>query len=287
VVGFAVGSKLWPLRGDRRLDLGQPAVYAHHQRRGGHGLCCRRRATGTHIGTLIHIGPDAAAPRIGTLNEGSLHAALKQRYARPGDQFEVGLEGMIIDLVRAGNELVEVQTGSVGAMGSKLDRLLSSYQVLVVHPIPVETILVRNGHADRRSPKKGSVLDIFAELVSIPTLIDHPNLTIDVVLTREERVKVEDPTMRRRRGGWRTVDRRLVEVIDVHRLSGADDLDEFVPTGLPEIFTTADLARCGRFRRNTAQQIAYCMKALERFELIDRSRDGYRYRWASALNADR
>lgn len=193
---------------------------------------------------------------------------------------------MVIDLVRNGDELVEIQTGSIGPMGTKLDRLLPEHRVVVVHPIPVTTILVRPGHPDRRSPKKGSLLDIFAELVSVPTLIDHPHLTIDVVLTVEERVKVEDPQMRRRRGGWRTVDRRLVEIVDVHRLSEAADLDDFVPDGLDEIFTTADLAGAGGFGRDTAQRIAYCMRALERFDVVDRTKAGYRYRWADGLGAD-
>ncbi|MCP4959728.1 MAG: hypothetical protein GY925_10720 [Actinomycetia bacterium] len=183
---------------------------------------------------------------------------------------------MVVDLERS-DDIVEVQTGSLGAMGTKLDRLLSDHRVVVVHPIAAETILVKAGRSDRRSPKKGKPVDIFDELVSIPTLIDHPNLTIDVVMTVEERVKIEDPELRRRRGGWRTVDRRLVDVVDVVRLSGPEDLDDFVPAGLPDPFTTADLASCGRYRRETAQRIAYCMRALGRFETVDRTRAGFLY----------
>ena len=60
---------------------------------------------------------------IGTLNEGSLHAALKERYAEPGDEFEVPLDGFVIDIRRPG-QLIEIQTSSFKAMGRKLDRLL-------------------------------------------------------------------------------------------------------------------------------------------------------------------
>ncbi|MEZ5280544.1 MAG: hypothetical protein R2770_08710 [Acidimicrobiales bacterium] len=199
-------------------------------------------------------------------------------YARPGDRFEAQVDGMVVDLLRA-DDVVEVQTGSLGAMGPKLDRLLASHRVVVVHPIAERTVLVRPGYADRKSPKRGRPVDIFGQLVSLPTLLDHPNLTIDVVMTVEERVKIEDPKMRRRRGGWRTVDRRLVEVVDIVRLSGVDDLDDFVPSGLADGFTTAELAAAGGYDRNTAQQIAYCMRALERFEVIDRTRAGYSYRF--------
>ena len=37
-------------------------------------------------------------------------------YARPGDRFEAQVEGMVVDLLRA-DDVVEVQTGSLGAMG--------------------------------------------------------------------------------------------------------------------------------------------------------------------------
>ena len=42
---------------------------------------------------------------IGTLNEGSLHAALKELYAQPGDQFEVPLDRFVIDIKRSGKTL--------------------------------------------------------------------------------------------------------------------------------------------------------------------------------------
>ena len=62
---------------------------------------------------------DAASRRvysmntIGTLNEKPLHAALKDWCARPGDQFEVFVDGFVVDIVR-GNLLIEIQTGKKG-----------------------------------------------------------------------------------------------------------------------------------------------------------------------------
>ena len=60
---------------------------------------------------------------IGTLNEGSLHAGLKQWLWQPGDRVEVPVGGFVVDLVR-GNQLIEIQTTSFAAMGRKLDHLL-------------------------------------------------------------------------------------------------------------------------------------------------------------------
>lgn len=44
--------------------------------------------------------PSQAQSGIGTLNEKPLHAALKGWYARPGDRFEVPVDGYLVDIVR-------------------------------------------------------------------------------------------------------------------------------------------------------------------------------------------
>lgn len=217
------------------------------------------------------------APHIGTLNEGSLHARLKQLYAEPGDQFEVPIEGFVADIAR-GKQLIEIQTSGFGAMASKLDRLLEEYEILIVHPIAVGTWLQRPEKKRRKSPTKGSVADVFDELVSVPTLLDHPNLTLDVVLVNVTKVQVFDPLARRKRGGYRTVDRQLDEIIDQIRFTTIGDLAALVPDGLPQPFTTGDLARATGFRRDQAQRMAYCFRPLGVFEEVGRTKAGFQYR---------
>ncbi len=226
---------------------------------------------------------DPTSPVIGTLNEGSLHRALKERYARPGDRFEVPLADFVIDIVRpptsVGPELlIEIQTGSFAAMGRKLDHLLESHRMLLVHPIAAVTHLERGGQRGRRSPLKGTIYDLFAELVSIPTLLDHPNLEIDVVLVAVHKLQVEDPRARRGRGGFRTVDRTLQSVLSEQRIRNRTDLASLLPDGLPEPFTTADLARGAGISRDAAQKMAYCLRSLDLLAVESRSRDGFRYR---------
>ena len=246
-------------------------------------LCLENYALCPRVGCVPNTS-DVTEPHIGTLNEGSLHAALKDLYAEPGDRFEVPLDRFVIDIARSdhdGQLLIEIQTGSFGAMGRKLDHLLSDHRILLVHPIAAASYLVRGDAKPRRSPKRGSVHDLFGQLVSIPTLLDHPNLTLDIVLVNVDKVQEHDPRARRGRGGYRTVDRRLREVVETRRFSKAQDLLQFVPDGLPEPFTTADIASLGGVPRPVAQQIAYCMKALDFFVELDRTRAGIRYRLAN------
>jgi len=214
---------------------------------------------------------------IGTLNEGSLHAAFKELYSEPGDEFEVSLDRFVIDIKR-GDQLIEVQTVSFASMGKKLDHLLPDYRVLLVHPIAVATYLDRPDRPLRKSPKSGSIFNLFEELVSVPTLIDHPNLTIEVPLVTVVKTQIEDPKARRGRGGYRTVNRSLREIHETYRFRTADDLFDLVPTDdLPDRFTTADVAKVAKVPRPVAQRIAYCFRPLGFFVEHKRTKAGINY----------
>ena len=78
-----------------------------------------------------------------TYREGSLHAALKTRYAAtiPDARIEAVVDGFVID-VAGPDELVEIQTASFGSASRKLDRLVGPYRVVLVHTIPIERWLV-------------------------------------------------------------------------------------------------------------------------------------------------
>lgn len=221
-------------------------------------------------------------PFIGTLNEGSLHAALKQSYAQPGDLFEVPLGNFVIDIARRFGEpeelLLEIQTGSFRAMGKKLDTLLEEHRILLIHPIAVVSMLERPEAKPRKSPKKGSIYSLFSELVSIPTLLDHPNLTLDVVLVEVVKIQKFDPKLRRRRGGYRTVDRRLQRITDTYHFEQVDDLLALLPESVPETFTTADIALEAKISRNEAQKLAYCFREARLIEELQRTRAGITYR---------
>ena len=206
------------------------------------------------------------APHIGTLGEKPLHASLKQWYARPGDRIEVPVDGFVIDLVR-GDRLIEIQTRGFAAMKRKVDELLRRGHALrIVHPVPVDKWIVKVDDEGavlgrRRSPKHGRAIDFFAELVSFPGRLLDPRLEVDVVLTEEEEYRRHRPGRARRRGGWAVEHRRLLRVVDTLLIRGAGGIEALLPEGLPDPFTTADLARGLSCARRLAQQMAYCLRA--------------------------
>ncbi len=207
-------------------------------------------------------------PGFTTLREGSLHAALKARYAATitDARVESAVDGSIVD-VAGPTELVEIQTASFGSASRKLERLVASHRVVLVHPIPIERWLVRVD-ADgavlgrRRSPKRGLALDLFDELVHIPTLVAHPNFRIELPLIREEEIRgpIPDGARYRYPREWRRLDRRLLDVIETRRIDTPADLLRLLPFGLPEPFTTADIvAAAGRSKR-LAMRTVYCLE---------------------------
>ena len=76
------------------------------------------------------------------LNEGALHAQLKDWYRRPGDRIEQVVGGFVVDLVR-GDLLVEIQTGSFAPLRRKLGVLTRQHRVRLVAPLPLVRTIIR------------------------------------------------------------------------------------------------------------------------------------------------
>ena len=121
--------------------------------------------------------------------ETSLHRQLKEVYADRDAQMEVRIGNYRIDVVRD-HELIEIQHGSLAAIRDKVRTLLQKHPVRVVKPIIARRRLVKRRRqggkvVDRRmSPKRGSVTDLFDELVYFCQVYPHPRLVLEVPWSR-------------------------------------------------------------------------------------------------------
>ncbi len=203
-----------------------------------------------------------------TIREGSLHAALKARYAAATDaaRIEADVDGFVVD-VAGPDELIEIQTASFASARRKLERLVEAHRVVLVHPIPVLKWLVRVDAEGavldrRRSPKRGVPLDLFDELVHLPALIAHPNFRLELALTCEEEIRGPIPDHARYRypRAWWRLDRRLLEVVETLRIDTPGDLLDLLPNGLPTPFTSADIVAASGRSRRLAMRALYCLE---------------------------
>ncbi|GAB4482508.1 MAG: hypothetical protein Kow00124_31420 [Anaerolineae bacterium] len=224
------------------------------------------------------------APKgIGTLGEGSLHAALKEWYAQPGDVLEDSVDGYVID-IRRGGLLIEVQTGNFTAVRRKLLNLTRKHAVRLIYPVARDRWIVRQAGegwqtvSRRRSPKHGSPVHVFNELVRFPTLMGHPRFSLEVLLIQEEIIWRDDGQGSWRRRGWSIYDRRLLDVLERVLLTSAEDCAALLPDGLPAAFSTADLAGALGESRRLAQRMAYCLREMGVIEAAGKHRNALLYR---------
>jgi len=219
---------------------------------------------------------------INTFNEKALHLDLKAWYAQPADQFEVPVDGYIIDLVR-GDLLVEIQTRNFSAIRPKLTQLITRHPVKLIFPIAQEKWVVKLTDADkpalnrRKSPKRGVVEHLFQELVHIPTLLLDPNFSLDVLLIHEEETRRPNENFRWRRRPWITEERRLLRVVGHYCFATPLDLAALLPTGLAQTFTTADLATATGQPRAIAQKMAYCLAKLGLIQVVGKQGNAFLY----------
>lgn len=221
--------------------------------------------------------------------ETSLHRELKLRYADEAAQVEVKLGRYRIDAIVAG-ELVEIQHGSLAAIRDKIRHLLDEHRVKVVKPIVANKLLVKrtrkNGKVKTRrfSPKRGTLLDIFDELIYFTRVYPHERLTLELVLVDVEEWRYPGHGRRRRYrdNDFQVEDQKLSAVLGIHRLQTAADLGELIDCALPSPFDTGDLAKALGVRRHIAQRIAYCFRHMGTTREVGKRRNARLYEFVAA-----
>jgi hypothetical protein len=219
--------------------------------------------------------------------ETSLHRQLKEIYAKDGvdAQIEERLGNYRIDVVRNG-ELIEIQHGSLAAIRGKIASLLKNHRVRVVKPIVARKRLIKQTKrggtvvSRRLSPKKGSILDLFHELIYFTRIFPHENLTLEAPLVELEEWRFPGHGRRRwrRKGDQQVEDQKLVRIERTYHFRTAEDLLQLMPSDLSETFDTGELAEGLGIDRSDAQRIAYCLRHIGAFHEVGKRGNARLYR---------
>lgn len=181
---------------------------------------------------------------IGTLNEKSIHAALKNYYSNDYDQ-EAKIGGFYADIVTE-NGIYEIQTANWGKLNKKLEVMLEACHVTVVYPyekrIKASSVSDTSGELIREGSFRydNSLTEFFLELYRIKSFLTDPNLTVCIAELEIERVNyVSEKTGRRRgRGRYTKIPKALRREIYLEK---PEDYRIFLPEGLSEEFTVREL----------------------------------------------
>ncbi len=205
------------------------------------------------------------------MNESALHNELKELYCKSGFAKEEEVLGYIVDL-KKDQQIIEIQTGNFASIKKKIATLVAEYKVLIVYPIAKEKKIIKlntDGEilSQRKSPKKGDFYHVFNELVYLNELLVHANLAIEVVLTKEKEIRIDDGLGSWRRKGVSIVEHHLVGLEEKLLLNSNKDYLDFIPQSLATPFTNKELASCCNYPLTIARKMTYTLRQMGLLEL--------------------
>jgi hypothetical protein len=110
--------------------------------------------------------------------------------------------------------------------------------------------------------------DLFEELVSIPALIKHENLVLEVVLIQEEEIRHADGRGSWRRRGQSVHAHKLVQVLETVKLEKKEDFLRFLPEGLEQPFTNQSLAERIGGSIHATRRMTYGLKKMDVIQAV-------------------
>lgn len=219
---------------------------------------------------------------IGTYKEKTLHAVLKDYYAPDKDMQEIRVNGYVADIF-TGNEIIEIQTGNFNKIRNKLERLLPSYPVTVVYPVPKVKYLiwidVDTGECSkpRKSTVKGSVYRAFYELYKIKQSLPDPNLRFCFPLLEIREYRLLNGWSKDKKKGAGRYDRIPGELLGEVQIKGIEDYRKLIPDGLEEPFTAKELGKAVGERKETAAKVLHILNHLQVVFRCGKSGNAYTY----------
>ncbi|MDR3123761.1 MAG: hypothetical protein LBU16_08300 [Treponema sp.] len=231
----------------------------------------------------LPMAPQGDSSGIGTEREGSLHRALKLRYAGAGGETEVIRGGYVCDGVTEDGVMIEVQTGSFGPLKKKIPRLLLQGPVRIIHPIILrKTIETRDAGGAflrrRLSPRKGTAWDLFDALIHAPELPLLRGLSVELALVEALETRVLDGKGSWRRRGASIADRRITEHHGILAFNAPRDYRYFLPVKPGEPFTAKSLGEKAGITPDTARKALYVLTRIGLAERIGKEGNAYVYR---------
>lgn len=209
---------------------------------------------------------------IGTLGEKSLHRDLKNLYQPDPTRHEVRVGRLIADAQDPEGGVVEVQTGHFFALKKRLPIYLQAGRVRLVCPVAERKWLCwldpETGEvlSRRRSPKRGTPLDLSRELVHILPFLREKNLIFSFILLEVEEYRLQNGWGRDGKRGSTRYERKLLQVLDRRDVSTPEGWASLLPA-LPPVFTAKELQKAARLSPAGASA---CLRVWQRAGALER-----------------
>ncbi|MEA4832262.1 MAG: hypothetical protein VB118_06570 [Oscillospiraceae bacterium] len=185
---------------------------------------------------------------IGRYKEKTLHSVIKYCFDPDETHHEVKFCGYVAD-VFDGTRVTEIQTRDLYRLKSKLSVFSASADVTVVFPVAAKKRLlwIDPGSGEissvRRSPKRGTALDILPELYGLKAFIPDSRVCFCALLLEIDEYRVSDGWARGGHAGSHRDNRVPLGVCGCVYLCGPCDYAKLIPEGLPAEFTSKEFAK--------------------------------------------
>ncbi|NLL76719.1 MAG: hypothetical protein GX235_05680 [Clostridiales bacterium] len=235
------------------------------------------------------IGMRRTRDGIGTLQEKTVHAILKNYYAPDPAMHEVSLQNYVADIY-TGEEIIEIQNGNFYKIRSKLEAFLEEYPVTVVYPIPHTKWLIWIDEVTgelskkRKSPVTGNAYLAFNELYRIKPYLKNANLKFCFPLMDVEEYRLLNGWSSDKKKGSCRHDRIPVALFEEVIIERKEDYLQFLPYELPPEFTSADLAKKAKIPLKTANLVLNILHFMEVVKRIGKSGRFFLYKIADDLD---
>ena len=219
---------------------------------------------------------------IGTLSEKTLHAVLKNYYEPDESRHEVAIDGYYADIFN-NSGIIEIQTRQLNKLRDKLMVFLEEYHVTVVYPMAYNKWLgwinPESGEVSskRKSPRHYTEYDAFFELYKIKSLLNHPNLSVHLVLMDIEEYKLLNGWNYTKKRGATRYDRIPLGLRRIVKLDRPEDYMQFVPIELEEGFVAKDFAKAAGVQEDTARMSLNILNYLGVVKRIGKKGNAYVY----------
>ncbi|MDD5935938.1 MAG: hypothetical protein PUC65_10345 [Clostridiales bacterium] len=194
---------------------------------------------------------------IGTLSEKTIHAVLKLYFSPDTSYHEQKVHNYVADILM-NDQIIEVQTRNFNNLRRKLDAFLPDHKVTIVYPVTHTKWLCwvdeQTGEVSkpRKSPKKGSPATIFKELYRIKDYLNHPNLSLHIMLLDVEEYRLLNGWSKDRKKGSSRNDGIPVNLASEVIIRETSDYAQLIPDDLPTHFTTKDYKKSAHVSQGLA-----------------------------------
>lgn len=224
---------------------------------------------------------------IGIQQEKILHKTIKYYLDFDESHHEVKIKksskGIIYADIYDGNTIYEIQTRGFDKLREKLKELLNFYNVVLVHPIAYKKNIYKIEETGEivgpiKSPKKGSIFEIFKELYKIKFLLNEPNLSIKIILCDMDEYRYVVVKKHYRSSGYIRERQIPTNIVSEINLNSIEDFKQLLLTfGLIDNFTSTDFARKTKITRQRAATALNVLTYMSVVERIGKEKNSYIY----------